>query len=250
MWGGYIPGETRLRRMSPMGATEIKLLDEDDEVLLRRCVMTFMGLTAFFMVFSVGLFLFDSDTVSGWIVDSDEYMPVVAKQKIISDNRNVIMFKNAWELRHAMRKNNITNDLLKKESVALGMYVDQLKQTPDPSFNYVPNSTGIVISCLLEQMCLSNLMYMLDYANVDVPVELWLEKTDPSLIIVKRMIAKWGPRLRVKYFEDINDKYIETFGPIIRYDRPYRLFILFILLMPVVVQCLSFSFIHLLFFHV
>jgi len=57
-----------------------------------------------------------------------------------------------------------------------------------------------------------NIVYLFDHLNVDVPVELWLDKNDIVNSTVDVMKKRWNKRLRVKCIDDYYATYFSEFG--------------------------------------
>jgi len=149
-------------------------------------------------------------------------LPVIAEKMIEHVSPKFPVFPFRDDTRRRMKEDRV-RDVLQAESWALN---DFIKSLDKPLFETVPGSMGIVMTCKLNQLCLVNIAYMLDQLKVDVPVEVWLNKKDMSLRVVDSMKKRWQDRLIVKCFDDIEERYIDFFGPVIqvfdKYFAPYR----------------------------
>ena len=135
------------------------------------------------------------------------------------------------------------NDHLEEAQKLVQDFQDKIQALPLPLFPVVENQTGIVTSCILGHLCLATLYHLFEGLNTTLPVgllyaqsqeqhtfprelhqkkkthcngktELWLSKaqTQPKLLgFVQEQFS--GKGLRIKFFEDYNQKYRQFFGP-------------------------------------
>ena len=169
------------------------------------------------------------DGTNRYIDDDDVDLPVIAGPPITKPNTEAPVLFGMQRINKEIKVRGVTREKWDNETVEFHNYVERIKKTEAPAFQSVPGSVGIVTSCNLSIMCLTNLVYMFEQLKVDVPIELWLLKTEVNQTLLDIVLSKWSSRLKVKYFDDIIDKYTEVFGPLdrIKAAPPFRLLSLF-----------------------
>ena len=187
---------------------------------------------AFIAVFCVGfsaLIIFSREVRHGsdenqiLSESSEDLLPVLGEYKIAGQPMTSYTFPTNNRVRSSIEKRNLTDDYLEKESQAFREFIDHVREMENPVFPAEPLSTGIVVTCKMDMICLMNLVYMLDHMNTKTPVELWLDDGEADDNLVEYITARWKPQLRVKFFRDIRDRYVSTFGPVDLLIRHFRL---------------------------
>lgn len=190
-----------------------------------------------------------------WLNSRARNLPTLAQDKLTRIRKQIPLLINMNEIQNKMRTLNLEQEM-DKEYWDMKRFTESLKQMDEPPFPITDNRTAIVTTCKLDVICLTNLYYMLDEFDVDTPVrllpttsapapqtnadnltfglgavgggaqtEVWLERKKVSADLVTTLLLKWSPRLQVRYFDEIESKYEQVFGPLQRLSKvpPFRL---------------------------
>ena len=103
----------------------------------------------------------------------DPLLSVIAERRIVSENSHVVCFRHLYDV-FGLVINNGFYKTLPKESWKVLRFVDKLNKSSERHFPVKNGTMGIVTSCNLEPMCLTNLIYMIEKIHVDVPIGLSL----------------------------------------------------------------------------
>ena len=153
-----------------------------------------------------------------------EELPVIAERRIKRNSDSLLYLYTISQVKKQLKQRKQVT-LMKQEFNDLHSFIREIWNMPEPSFRHQPGSSGIVTSCNLDVVCLSNIIYTIEYLKVDKPVELWVEKNKVKEEVLKGVLSRWSPKLRVKYLDEVEEQYEAVFGNLIRLKSmaPYRL---------------------------
>jgi len=184
----------------------------------RNVVPTVIMVLVFFVM--ILMFFYGRETglsISGVRYGPDYELPLIAPYKITKVNPNISSLFQFKEVQGYLKKRG-QNENLKRESPKLGAFVEKVNATRSPIFPFVKGSTAMITSCTLETMCVTNLIYMMEFIHPDLPLELWLERGVGSKKLLNYLLSKYYPRLRVRYLDDVEPQYVKYFGPVERQE--------------------------------
>ena len=111
--------------------------------------------------------------ISGVRYSPDYELPLIGPYKITRVNPNISTLFQFKEVEGYLKKRG-QNENLKRESPLLGQFVEKVNATPKPIFPMVKGSTTMITSCTLDTMCVTNLIYMMEFIHPDLPLGLFI----------------------------------------------------------------------------
>jgi len=145
-------------------------------------------------------------------------LPLIGPYKITRINPNISSLFQLKEVEGYIKKRGQIGNL-RRESPYLGAFVEKVLATKKPIFPTVKNSMAIITSCTLDTMCITNLIYMMEFIQPDLPIELWLERGTGPKNLVNYLLKRWYPRLQIRYLDDVEPLYNSYFGAVKRLEK-------------------------------
>jgi len=149
---------------------------------------------------------------------ADTTLPLIGPYKIHTINPNISSLFQFKEVEGYLKKRGQIGNM-KRESPVLGAFMEKVRQTPKPIFPMIKGSTTLLTSCTLDTMCVTNLIYMMEFIHPDLPIELWVERGVGSKELLNYLLKEWYPRLQVRYLDDVEPLYNSYFGKVKRQEN-------------------------------
>ena len=99
-------------------------------------------------------------------------LPVITNTKIKGANPALKSFPDMKFLASQIKKANLSESDFESEGPKLQAFVNKVLTTKEPIFPMTKNSSAIIISCKLDTVCVTNIVYTLEFINSDLPIGL------------------------------------------------------------------------------
>ena len=145
----------------------------------------------------------DAGTTTRVIAKTGE-LPVIGQYPIKTVNPNLVGFPSLNRTKDRSKTHNVTEKDFEEEKKRLQAFASKVSATKEPIFPMEKNSAAIITSCKLDQVCVTNIIYTLEFANSDLPIGLLLLLLGITLSFSRKRLLSYSPMNRIVALEKSN----------------------------------------------
>ena len=133
-------------------------------------------------------------------------------------NENVNCLYNCEYIRARMKRVSMKRNV-QVEHASFSRFKRSIIERDTAPFPFENGTKGIVVTCVLDELCLANLLLMVHTHKTKLPIELWLQKEYAQPCALAALQQKVGDRVTLRYFDDQMEEYAQATARISRSKR-------------------------------
>jgi len=130
----------------------------------------------------------------------DEKLPVIGFYPFTTVNPNAVAYPSMGKIKYRKKIHNVTDKDFEEENQKLNDFASKVLATKEPIFAMEKDSTAIITSCKLDKVCVTNIIYTLEFVHSDLPLGLRL-LLDIAFSFSRIRLLSYNPMHRIVALE-------------------------------------------------